>query len=1143
MAGDRISEAYLGQLSERMKHNSRERINWILNRISGNNVLDVGCSQGIIEYSVENVKKILGIDNNPEAIEYAKKILKGRKNTDCEVAFITGDFLAYDFGEVIFDCIIMCEVLEHLYSPELFIEKAYSLLNGGQFIVTVPFGINRHPDHKQTFYADEIVDMIADRFYIREIAFVGNCIAIDAQKTAKPGKYISDKALSRIQNKAYYRKEDEYLERIGAGVTHISNLKNEKEVLKEKYDAIRNEAKDYKKVLKDYRSTIDECRDATKNKDKAYSLLQKQYEKYKDTTDKTIIKLKNENESLKAQANGMRSLINENDKKKKDLERRLQATQTYSERRVEFIKNSDSTFYSSVKSILSQIPESNEGRYYRKSDKRIGIIADEFLYDSWKDAADFIYISPENWAEVIDSTDFLVVASTWRGIDKAWEGVAYEGGPQRDILINIIRAYKARNKTTVFYSKEDPPNYDCFVAFARECDYIYTTCEEIVERYRIDCNNDRIYVLPFGINPLFHNPVGMHNAFRRNEIIFSGSWMNKYPSRQTDLQMLLDGAVESGKPLHIIDRNYDMEYDNYLFPERFWRYISPSVKHDDLQKLHKLFDWAIDINSINESNTMFANRGYELLASGNILISNYSIGVNNKLPWIYTASSEKEIADTINSSEKEERYKWQIDGIRSVMTGETCFDRVCQVLNGIGLDTTVTTRSVLVVADSIDDRLKLQFDMQSYENRALASEKELTEDLYGQYDIIACWKKGKEYYPYYLEDMVNAFKYTSASYVTKDAYFDQNVLVEGREHDYVGILKAKHRTVFWREDYSYREFCLIEDEQDLENGYSIDHFNYVESRSLLKTKDHYPKLSVVTYIPEHTDSLNGKLLRSISGHILNDDCELLILSDDDRKTISSKNYTYGMMNITYIDGKSLNDAIHKICRNIMGTYVMTVSPYNEINVERCLSLISNDLDIVSGCVCTVNPTSQSGEKRVTYENVTKNRHGSDLIMKAEIFNNMIAENRVRIDNGDFVIQIPEGTCIRYSDSVILKDYCSNRRLLDVMYYGKFRWIENDKFRDAWASLICEASKSIQKNDDKHIDWNAFFEEVAVRAGDTKTIKQQKHTIDYQNRTLSAQSETIAILNERVSHFERSYSYKLGLILTYIPRKIVHLVRG
>src|SRR5690606_910695 len=104
-----------------------------------------------------------------------------------------------------------------------------------------------------------------------------------------------------------------------------------------------------------------------------------------------------------------------------------------------------------------------------------------------------------------------------------------------------------------------------------------------------------------------------------------------------------DGVTEAGKDLKIIDRNYELKLEAYFFPEKYLSYVSPSIKHEYLQKVHKLFDWAINLNTVKLSNTMFANRVYELQALGNILLSNYSIGVNNKFPNVFLVQNKEEV--------------------------------------------------------------------------------------------------------------------------------------------------------------------------------------------------------------------------------------------------------------------------------------------------------------------------------------------------------------------------------------------------------------------------------------------------------------------------------------------------------------------
>src|SRR5699024_7996445 len=146
---------------------------------------------------------------------------------------------------------------------------------------------------------------------------------------------------------------------------------------------------------------------------------------------------------------------------------------------------------------------------------------------------------------------------------------------------------------------------------------------------------ENVKVLQFGVNPTIHNPVGSRTQYAekyKDEILFAGSWLSKYPVRMTETQKLFDSIIMEDAPLTIIDRNLELRDPRYQFPSKYIPYITPPVRHDFLMKLHKIFRWSINMNSVKYSETMFANRVYELQAFGNILLSNYNTGINNIFP-------------------------------------------------------------------------------------------------------------------------------------------------------------------------------------------------------------------------------------------------------------------------------------------------------------------------------------------------------------------------------------------------------------------------------------------------------------------------------------------------------------------------------
>ncbi|MCF0134813.1 MAG: hypothetical protein HUJ69_00125 [Lachnospiraceae bacterium] len=494
-----------------------------------------------------------------------------------------------------------------------------------------------------------------------------------------------------------------------------------------------------------------------------------------------------------------------------------------------FEKKTDKFFFERVSKDIDEIPESNGCRYYDPYPVKIGIIADEFLMDSIENAADFVFLEPTGWESKLDDLDLMLFVSAWRGLQGEWIGLSHEDSKQQEEAFNILEACREKKIPIVFYSKEDPPNYQVFLPFAKVCDYIFTSCKEVIPDYQRDCPNIKdVRALPFGINPLFHNPIGIVNQHKQDEVIFSGSWMRKYPERQVQQSMLLDGVLESGRDVRIVDRNYDRTPESYRYPPKYWKKLSPAVPHDVLQRLHKLYQWALNINTVTTSETMFANRGYELQAGGNVQIANYALGVEKKLPYVYIAKTPKDVADILKNTTDEDVFIRQMDGVRAMMTGETCFDRVAEILDMAGIPAVQKLRKVAVVADEDSLRIREMFAWQTYQERTLFFADQIEWDDLSEFDMVAFWKNGACYEVFYLEDMINGFKYTGSDYITKDAYYSAGILRSGVQHNYVSGPAEPCRTVYWTAAF---DGSLLADAKAAcadKEGYSIDCLNFDE---------------------------------------------------------------------------------------------------------------------------------------------------------------------------------------------------------------------------------------------------------------------------------------------------------------------------
>ena len=230
---DRISEFYKGEFGPTAMKKQKKRINWILQNIKSGNVLDVGCSQGIISILVgREGNKVIGLDISEDAISYGKRDLAMESESTRElVTFIKEDFLMWD-SSILFDTIIITEVLEHYHNSYDILKKAFSLLkSNGKIIITVPFGINPFPDHKRTIYLYELYEELYPFFSITEVKFIENWTGITGEKNKLIKKNVKDihipAEVIKKGEKHFYKIEQRHLSNIKRLKEEIEKLKTE----------------------------------------------------------------------------------------------------------------------------------------------------------------------------------------------------------------------------------------------------------------------------------------------------------------------------------------------------------------------------------------------------------------------------------------------------------------------------------------------------------------------------------------------------------------------------------------------------------------------------------------------------------------------------------------------------------------------------------------------------------------------------------------------------------------------------------------------------------------------------------------------------------------------------------------------------
>lgn len=110
-------------------------------------VLDAGCGSGnAVFYLAKKVKSLMGLDNNKEAINFAKNQVRKLKLTNA--TFKLADLRRIPFKEKYFTKAILFEVVEHFTEKDYkrIISEIYRVLKTGGFLyITVPNKISSWP--------------------------------------------------------------------------------------------------------------------------------------------------------------------------------------------------------------------------------------------------------------------------------------------------------------------------------------------------------------------------------------------------------------------------------------------------------------------------------------------------------------------------------------------------------------------------------------------------------------------------------------------------------------------------------------------------------------------------------------------------------------------------------------------------------------------------------------------------------------------------------------------------------------------------------------------------------------------------------------------------------------------------------------
>jgi glycosyltransferase involved in cell wall biosynthesis/spore maturation protein CgeB/SAM-dependent methyltransferase len=499
----------------------------------------------------------------------------------------------------------------------------------------------------------------------------------------------------------------------------------------------------------------------------------------------------------------------------------------------------------------------------RISELRVAAVMDDFTRESFRHCCQLRQLTPDGWESELAAfrPHIVLVESAWRGEDDRWARKIY---PLSKELAELVAWARREGIPTVFWNKEDPVHFSVFLATARLFDHVFTTDIDCIKSYRNELGHDRVHLLPFACEPRTHNPV---EAYARTDgFCFAGSYYVKYPERQRDFASLVD-ALREVRPVDIFDRNYGKDEPSLAFPDAYQPLIRGNLPYDQIDRAYKGYRYGININTVKQSQSMFARRAFDLLASNTVTVSNFSRGLRLMFGDL--------IVSTDNGAEAVRRLhpllqddtayrKYRLQGLRKVLSQHTYEDRLAFILGKVSGHQPAPMLPEIVVVAAVANAVALARVLAGYHRQAYARKRlvlvsgdpSLTHDLAGHDDIevisardaaqidprvafagaFVTYFADDDYYgAQYLTDLVLATRYSMARVIGKSAHHVGDAdggtrLVDGARYAPAGVLPLRAAMVDAACLDGRMLASLVETGGDLRiegvHSLAIDEFNY-----------------------------------------------------------------------------------------------------------------------------------------------------------------------------------------------------------------------------------------------------------------------------------------------------------------------------
>ena len=283
---------------------------------------------------------------------------------------------------------------------------------------------------------------------------------------------------------------------------------------------------------------------------------------------------------------------------------------------------------------------------------RVALVADELTRSCLLPECQVLDVTPQNAASVLrhKRPDLVFVESAWSGRRNRWKFriAAYPDHPERTNadLRHLVTLARELHIPTVFWNKEDGVHFERFIDSARLFDAIFTVDASCVERYKAHVGPDvPVGVLPFAVQPVIHSFSGIDP--NRKGACFVGSYSQHIHDARRERQDMLLQTAGAVLGLTVYDRNSDRRADRYRYPGFPGLHVKPRVPHHDTAHIYKSHLVSLNVNTVENSDTMFSRRLIEILACGGLAVSTPALALDRLFPGFCHVVRDKDEASAL----------------------------------------------------------------------------------------------------------------------------------------------------------------------------------------------------------------------------------------------------------------------------------------------------------------------------------------------------------------------------------------------------------------------------------------------------------------------------------------------------------------